>query len=228
MPEAGTVRPCRKLRRPRLGTWSTTGPQCMPPGGPGGPKTICHIQMRKPYPPTTPTATIGQMPKARTKKVSSSDRRFWRRSVPLVASKESLITEPVQVPKLMPALCADTIVRYSGTSKAFQVLYGYVSRHVGSCCRIGCPSWIEVISAQLKSRQPVQPGMVQRRRDGPRSCRVRRPLMARRRARNRPTPRESGVRYICAIVNYRVQSRHRCPRSTVISACVESMRRAPV
>jgi hypothetical protein len=36
---------------------------------------ICDIQTRNPYPPTTPTATMGQMPKARTRKVSSSRRR---------------------------------------------------------------------------------------------------------------------------------------------------------
>ncbi|MBP1844190.1 hypothetical protein J2046_002448 [Rhizobium petrolearium] len=35
---------------------------------------IWYIQTRKPYPPTTPTATIGQMPKARMTNVKSSAR----------------------------------------------------------------------------------------------------------------------------------------------------------
>jgi hypothetical protein len=40
---------------------------------------ICSIQMRKPYPPTTPTATTGQMPNASTRKVMISTRRCDRR-----------------------------------------------------------------------------------------------------------------------------------------------------
>ena len=48
MPGPRAVRPCRNLRRLRLGGWSITELQCMPLGGPGGPKTICHIHTRKP------------------------------------------------------------------------------------------------------------------------------------------------------------------------------------
>src|SRR3546814_19332453 len=48
----------RKLRRENDGAVAIGGPQ---PGGPGGPKTSCHIHTRKPKPPTTPTATSGQI-----------------------------------------------------------------------------------------------------------------------------------------------------------------------
>src|SRR5215207_2563592 len=46
------------------------------PGGPGGPKINWDIQTRNPYPPTTPTATTGQMKAAMMANTINSARRL--------------------------------------------------------------------------------------------------------------------------------------------------------
>src|SRR3546814_19750016 len=58
----------RKLRRENDGAVAIGGPQ---PGGPGGPKTSCHLHTRKPKPPTTPTAIAGQITTARLRQARS-------------------------------------------------------------------------------------------------------------------------------------------------------------